>query len=171
MIFFEERNKKSGLKCSMVGVGIFSEKMDIEFLKSDFIFNYIFIVLLNPFLLFFLPGAGLGFAMGKIIFSRSNCRRPKKSKDIILFAPSILMIEKLCDSARVDVSYNQWSGPRCVITRPSLEFFLKSVFFWKRLLWKTRRLWCCGFDRNCQKYLRVQGNSITDETWVVETAV
>ena len=28
MIFFEERNKKSGLKCSMVGVGIFSEKMD-----------------------------------------------------------------------------------------------------------------------------------------------
>ena len=52
MIFFEERNKKSGLKCSMVGVEIFSEKMDIEFLKSDFIFNYIFIVLLNPFLLF-----------------------------------------------------------------------------------------------------------------------
>ena len=51
MIFFEERNKKSGLKCSMVGVEIFSEMIDIDFLKSDFIFNYIFIVLLNPFLL------------------------------------------------------------------------------------------------------------------------
>ena len=52
-----------------------------------------------------------------------------------------LMIEKLCDSANVDVSYNQWPGPRCVITRPSLEFFLKSIFFWKRLLWKLE-----GYD-------------------------
>ena len=100
-------------------------KMEIDFLKSNFMFNYIFIVLLNPLLLFFLPGAGLGFAMGKIIFSRSNCRRPKKSKDIILFAPSILMIEKLCDSAHVDVSYNQWSGPCCVITRPSILFEIR----------------------------------------------
>ena len=52
----------SELKCSFVGIIL--KRMEIGFLKCDF--NYIFIVLLNPNLIYsLLPGVGLGFVLEK----------------------------------------------------------------------------------------------------------
>ena len=52
----------SELKCSFVGIVL--KRMEIDFLKCDF--NYIFIVLLNPNLIYsLLPGVGLGFVLEK----------------------------------------------------------------------------------------------------------
>ena len=67
----------SELKYSFVEIVL--KRMEIGFLKCDF--NYIFIVLLNPNLIYsLLPGAGLGFVLEK---SRSKICRPK-SKDRLL---------------------------------------------------------------------------------------
>ena len=129
----------SELKYSMFGTGMFSQKDgDNNFLKSDSILKYIFIVLLIRFLSFFLPGAGF--------VSRGNspiCRRPKKSKDIRLSVPSIGVIEKSgVNNVCEDASYNLRSGPLCGIARNSLLFLLKSVSS-EKYLWKSRRFWCC----------------------------